>query len=203
MADAIRSMREVAASLEGTGDRDTAERAVGVVRRETENLRRLRGELAALGPPSAAERDRAKRHSEAVDTAYRGVLVAAQPGPSHPDVAPRLLAATDDYARAMVDFTQQRNAVLGEGSPKGNPALVGKWQQVNGGTSEFLRDGTMIISSPKGLRQLKYRFVDDKTIELSTPEGVPVTQWRILSHNAEEIVMINLQGTQSTFRRAK
>jgi hypothetical protein len=203
-------MRDVSANLNGVRDRDSAERAAAAVRREAEGLRRLRGELVALGPAPAPERGSAKRHSDAILgasqealRASQAALAAVQGGGVPREVAANLLAASDDYGRAMTDFRQQFRSLFGEGEAKDAPAVVGKWQQANGGEVEFRADGSMTISSPSGPRPLKYRLADGKTIELVTPDGAPLTQWKIVSLDARELVVANLQGTQTTFRRVK
>jgi len=85
---------------------------------------------------------------------------------------------------------------------KAKPSIIGKWESMVSGSVEFRTDGSATIVTSRGARQVKYRMVDETTIELFTPEGVVVAKWTILKLTADELVATNLEGSQTTFRRA-
>jgi hypothetical protein len=104
-------MRHTASNLNRVTDAASAERAVKVLRRETQNLQALRQQL---GSASRAERDRVQQHSqdmiaasEETKQAVTAVVAKIQAGQFPPDVAQRLRAACHDYGNAMVDFGKQ------------------------------------------------------------------------------------------------
>jgi hypothetical protein len=112
--EAIVSMRNTASSLNNATDATSAEQAVKVVQRETQNLQTLRQRLAGLGKASSSERERVKRHSQdmiaASDALSQAVAAAVgkiQAGRLPPELGRRLAATTHDYGKAMVDYGHQ------------------------------------------------------------------------------------------------
>jgi hypothetical protein len=103
----------------------------------------------------------------------------------------------------VVDFWKPLVPLFEDEKAKGNPALLGKWQQPDGGWFEFRAGASLTVSNPKGAREVKYRLVDDKAIEISTAEGVPLMHLKIVSLEKDELVIANEEGTRTTLRRVK
>src|SRR6266567_1877765 len=71
--EAIVSMQDSASSLNRVTDATSAEQAVKVLQRQTQNLQSLRQRLAELGGASSSERARVKQHSQAVIAASQEI----------------------------------------------------------------------------------------------------------------------------------
>ena len=109
---------------------------------------------------------------------------------------------------AMLAFTLGACSLLKKEEPKVeiNHKIVGKWSAKSlGGESvvwNFTKDGTMIYSiNGKETPNQKYKMINDTTVELETKSGTKSTAKTEFSNNDNTMIMTDLIGFKTTFKR--